>query len=171
MRERIGDYELAVTRFLPRAALVGEHWQPAPPRMGAPAAHVVARDRDGKQVAAGWVSCGNADTTGAYLPLNKDLAVYMPNPRAREYRSLVEIRHADGRSETRDIRENQPATVEGYRLYQLSYDEERGAASDYSVFDVVSDRGLPVVYVGMGLLVIGALLGLGGGVKGDGAPR
>jgi hypothetical protein len=172
MRERIGEHEITVTRFLPRAALVGETWREAPPRTGAPAAFVVVRDPAGRTVGQGWVSSGGPDTTGAYVRIGPDRAVYMPRPRPREYRSLVTIAHRDGRSETREILVNRPATIAGYRLYQLSYDEERGAASEYSVFDVVADKGLPAVYAGMFLLLGGALLGLAGGVTtGERRPR
>ena len=65
-----------------------------------------------------------------------------------------------GTAATQEIRVNAPGRVGPYRLYQLSYDETRGAASEHSVIEVVRDRGLPVVYAGMFLLLAGALLGL-----------
>lgn len=160
MRERIGGYAIEVKRFLPRAALVGDHWHEVAMNTGAPAAYVIARDRTGKTTRAGWVSCGGVDTTGAYLRLDATRALYMPRPRAREYRSTVTIEEPHAPAATRDIRVNAPGRVGPYRLYQLSYDEERGAASEVSVIEVVRDRGLPVVYTGMFLLLAGALLGL-----------
>jgi hypothetical protein len=166
MRETVADYTVEVQRFLPRAALVGDVWQVAPPRMGSPAAFISVRlAATGQRVAEGWVSCGNIDTTGAYLPVGKDRAIYMPKPRAREYRSTVTIEEPGAKPVTRQIRVNEPAKVGPYRLYQLSYDEEFGPASEYSVIEVVRDPGLPVVYAGMFLLLGGALLGLCSGVS------
>ena len=50
---------------------------------------------------------------------------------------------------------NNPCSVQGYTLYQDSYDWE---ALQYTVLQVVSDPWLPVVFLGMTLLALGSVL-------------
>lgn len=52
---------------------------------------------------------------------------------------------------------NHPCSYQGYHIYQSDYDH---LGLQYSVLKVVSDPWLPLVYVGMALLVIGAILSL-----------
>ena len=55
------------------------------------------------------------------------------------------------------VRVNKPLAVRGWKIYQLSYDETRGAASDISIFELVSDPWLPLVYGGIFMMLAGAL--------------
>lgn len=47
---------------------------------------------------------------------------------------------------------NKPFHYDGYNIYQFDYDR---LAGQFSVLQVVSDTGLPIVYAGFGLLIIG----------------
>ena len=53
---------------------------------------------------------------------------------------------------------NKPVTVDGWKIYQLSYDEAMGRWSETSTFELVKDPWLPAVYVGIYLLLAGAIL-------------
>ena len=48
-------------------------------------------------------------------------------------------------------------TVNGWKIYQLSYNEQMGKWSNISVFELVRDPWLHAVYVGIYLLIIGAV--------------
>lgn len=50
---------------------------------------------------------------------------------------------------------NAPVSVDGYTLYQDSYDRQGGR---YTVLQVVRDPWLPVIYLGMLLLAVGAVM-------------
>ncbi len=52
---------------------------------------------------------------------------------------------------------NHPCRYGGYNIYQSGYDSED---SSYSVIKLVHDPWLPVVYLGLFLLVLGAVMGL-----------
>ncbi|HEY3265845.1 MAG TPA: cytochrome c biogenesis protein ResB [Armatimonadota bacterium] len=168
LTERIGPYSVKVLEYLPRAAKVGGVWRAVNFPTAAPAVRVEVSDAAGHPAAAGWVSSGSVDTESAFLPLGEDRALFMPPPRPREFRSTVAI-FRDGRTEVREIRVNQPISVGPYRLYQLSYDEKMGAASEFSVIEVVRDRGLPVVYAGLFMLLAGAALFLWEGAREGGS--
>ena len=52
---------------------------------------------------------------------------------------------------------NKPLSVEGWDIYQLSYNEQMGKWSTLSVFELVADPWLPVVYTGVFMLFVGAI--------------
>lgn len=69
------------------------------------------------------------------------------------------------------IRVNKPLAVRGWKIYQLSYDEAKGAQSDISVFELVRDPWLPCVYCGIFMMMAGAAaLFLGEGKGRNGQP-
>ena len=58
------------------------------------------------------------------------------------------------------IRVNEPLTVHGWKIYQYSYDEAMGAQSDISIFELVRDPWLPYVYLGIFMMLLGAVQAL-----------
>ena len=52
---------------------------------------------------------------------------------------------------------NKPVEVEGWEIYQYGYDMAAGPTSQISIFELVRDPWLPVVYVGIGMLLLGAV--------------
>ena len=57
-----------------------------------------------------------------------------------------------------DIEVNKPLEFDGWKIYQLSYDETKGRWSDISVLELVRDPWLPFVYAGIFMLLAGALI-------------
>lgn len=55
------------------------------------------------------------------------------------------------------IEVNKPVEWEGWKIYQASYDEHQGKWSDISILELVRDPWLPVVYIGIGLMMQGAV--------------
>ena len=53
---------------------------------------------------------------------------------------------------------NHPAEVDGWKIYQYGYDQQRGALSQYSIFELVRDPWQPAVYAGIYMMIAGALL-------------
>lgn len=167
--EAIGPVRVRVLEYLPKAVAVDGDWRPIPWKTAVPAARVRAEGAFGTK--EGWVSCGGLESDRAVLLLGENDALVMPPPNPKKFRSRLEIAR-DGRVETADVEVNRPLSVGGLRLYQLSYDERMGAASETSVIEVVEDRGVPVVYVGIALMLVGAALHLVEGTKrATGGPR
>ena len=52
---------------------------------------------------------------------------------------------------------NKPMKVEGWKIYQYGYDTAMGKDSEYSVFELVSDPWLAAVYIGIWMMVAGAI--------------
>ncbi|MEG0795244.1 MAG: cytochrome c biogenesis protein ResB [Odoribacter sp.] len=87
-----------------------------------------------------------------------DLQYYpTPNERVPRYFSSSLTLKSKDMQENVSIEVNHPADFKGYSLYQDSYDQKRGADSAYSVLLVVRDPWIGVVYVGIVLLLAGAV--------------
>lgn len=69
----------------------------------------------------------------------------------------VTVYTKDGKAINAEIEVNHPLSINGWKVYQLSYDEQMGKWSTLSVLELVRDPWLPVVYLGILLLAIGAV--------------
>ena len=52
---------------------------------------------------------------------------------------------------------NKPVEVDGWKIYQYSYDTQMGAMSQTSILELVSDPWLPLVYTGIYMMLAGAV--------------
>ncbi len=82
---------------------------------------------------------------------------YKEDKMPKRFASVVEIMTQDGKHIQATIDVNKPYTVNGWKIYQYGYDQAMGPMSQYSVFELVRDPWILPVYVGFGLLCIGAL--------------
>lgn len=110
-----------------------------------------------KQVMTGWISSGSYLFPYQALRLKDGRMLAMPNREPRRFASLVNIYTQSGQNIQTEIEVNKPFTIEGWKIYQLSYNEQMGKWSNLSVFELVTDPWLPVVYIGIFMLLIGAV--------------
>lgn len=121
------------------------------------ALYVKARNLRTKAIAEGWVSCGSFAFPHKAQKLNEQVSLVMPAKEPRRFASFVEYYTESGLRDTATIEVNKPLEIEGWKVYQLSYDEEKGKWSDVSTFELVKDPWLPLVYTGIGFMLTGAL--------------
>ena len=76
----------------------------------------------------------------------------------RRYASELKILTDDGQELAATVDVNHPLKVEGWRIYQYGFDPVAGNASERSILDLVRAPWLPLVYVGMYMMLAGALL-------------
>lgn len=126
---------------------------------GATTAALVSVTSNGKMLADDeWVSNGSFMFPYKSIRLNDNHSLIMPEREPKRYASDVTILTRDGRKEHAVIEVNKPYEIEGWKIYQLSYDVAMGRWSRSSVLELVRDPWLPVVYTGIGLLIVGAIL-------------
>ncbi|MDR0938299.1 MAG: cytochrome c biogenesis protein ResB [Mediterranea sp.] len=157
----LGDWEITVDERLPMAAAMMSADTMRFVEYGSEGAttavHLKAfRPADGAS-RAGWVSCGSFSFP--YIPLKLDTltSLVMPDLEPRRFASDVTVYTRKGERRDAVIEVNRPLDIEGWDIYQLSYDSERGRWSEYSVFELTRDPWLPVVYAGIVLLALGAM--------------
>ena len=81
----------------------------------------------------------------------------MPERKPHRFATEVKIYTQEGTITECTIEVNRPMEIEGWKIYQLSYDETKGRWSDVSVFELVRDPWLPVVYAGIIMMMAGAV--------------
>ena len=116
-----------------------------------------ATSPDGKLVRQGWITCGSYRFPMQLLKLNKNYSIAMAEPEPSRYLSKVQILTKTGKNIITDIEVNHPFDVDGWKIYQYSYDEKMGRWSAISVLELVADPWLPYVYIGIFLLALGAV--------------
>ena len=106
----------------------------------------------------GWVTCGSYLFPFQELKLTKDLSLVMARREPERYTSRIHVYTRSQKNIVATVEVNKPVSVDGWRIYQLSYDESMGRWSETSTFELVKDPWLPAVYVGIFLLLAGAVL-------------
>ncbi|WP_232319722.1 cytochrome c biogenesis protein ResB [Prosthecochloris sp. HL-130-GSB] len=92
------------------------------------------------------------------------MLVLMPGT-ARSYRSEVRVLTGKTGSEDTVLEVNRPHQVNGWKLYQMGYDEAAGKWSKLSLVEGVRDPWLPAVYTGFFMILAGNLLFFWKGMK------
>ncbi|MBR4379733.1 MAG: cytochrome c biogenesis protein ResB [Bacteroidaceae bacterium] len=133
------------------------------------ALHVKATLPDGSRSASGWITTGSYKFPYQLLPVTQHQSIVMAEREPQRYLSKVEIMTESGKHEEADILVNQPYSIGGWKIYQLNYDTSRGKWSEISVLELVRDPWLPSVYIGIYLMIAGAVLLLFTAKKGFGS--
>ena len=119
------------------------------------------RMKDGRAVGpptVGWVTCGSYLFPFQELKLTKQLSLVMARREPEHYASRIHVYTESQKNIVATVEVNKPVSVDGWRIYQLSYDEAMGRWSETSTFELVKDPWLPAVYVGIYMLLAGAIL-------------
>lgn len=158
---KLQDWEIAVLQSIPMAASVATedtlkfsefH------SMGATyAVYLKAKNVKDGRLCEGWVSCGSFMFPYKALRLTEQVSLVMPEREPQRFVSDVTVYTQEGSVIEDAIEVNHPLKIAGWNIYQLSYDETKGRWSDVSVFELVRDPWLPVVYIGIVMMMIGAV--------------
>lgn len=155
------NWKLEITRYLPSAAaLVNRdtvNFVEYNMEGATSALYVKAHNETDNTWKEGWISCGNHMFPHAYLRLNDKVSLIMPGREPKRFASNVMVYTQSGYSKEGLIEVNKPLSIDGWKIYQLSYDEVLGKWSEYSVFELVKDPWLPVVYCGIVMMLGGAV--------------
>lgn len=150
------NWDVEVLDYEPEAFRVDDQYVSGDSIGNAPAAYVKASNIVSGQEAEGWISCGSFRVMNQPMPLDNHNFLVMTNPEPEKFSSDIVIRGGvEALPLTLEV--NKPFKYMGWKLYQLSYDERMGKWSQVSVIEAVRDPWLPIVYVGIFLLLAGAL--------------
>jgi ResB-like family. len=152
---------IEITDYLPHAAIFRDStFSNVVPMMmeGATTAIKVKVTKPGiEQPIEGWVSNGSYLFPHSLLQIDEVTSVAMPVQEVRKYTSHVTVYTEAGHTKEAVIEVNKPLSIEDWMIYQYSYDESKGKYSDTSIFELVRDPWLKVVYTGIFMLLAGAL--------------
>ena len=75
----------------------------------------------------------------------------------KRFASEIQIQTKSGKNIGATVDVNKPVEVEGWKIYQYGYDTQMGAMSQISILELVSDPWLPLVYMGIYMMLGGAV--------------
>jgi cytochrome c biogenesis factor len=157
----LGDWNITVQQNLLDAAEKGTNYSvkfiPSKSYGSTAALYLKAVNRKTHIMRSGWVSFGNFMFPDNSLNVDGFHRIVMAKPEPKRYISNITIYMESGLIRNAEIEVNKPYRIAGWDIYQLGFDEQKGKWSDISVFRLVYDPWLPVVYTGIILLTIGAL--------------
>lgn len=155
------DWNLVITQSIPEAASVATEdtlkFTEFRSMGSTYAVYLKAINRKTGEQKEGWVSCGSFMFPYKALKLNDQISLVMPEREPQRFASDVMLYTESGLQQEGTIEVNKPLELDGWKIYQLSYDETKGRWSDISVFELVRDPWLPYVYIGIGLMILGAV--------------
>lgn len=154
------DYTIEILSYLPQAAIMQDSINStAVPYYSEGNTHAVkVRVTSDNLVDSveGWVSNGSYIFPHSVLYIDDEVALAMPMQEVKKYTSNVQVFTQEGETQTAVIEVNKPLRIANWTIYQLSYDESKGKYSQTSVFELVRDPWLPIVYVGIIMLLAGS---------------
>jgi len=155
--------DVQVLDYLP-SALRGSDGEPqsAAPKAGMPYAKV--RIRSGGTSFDAWVSTGSPMLKPDAADLGGILLIMVPGS-PKSFNSAVTIQGVNGDERTATLGVNQPLSYNGWKLYQMGYDEKMGKWSQLSLIEVIRDPWLPAVYLGLFMIMAGNILFFWNGIK------
>ena len=150
------DWKIDIEEYIYSSAKAGNRYYFINERGAAPSAFVSAVDKNADTI-SGWISCGSYNRPYESLRLNDEFSLIMLFPEPKEFTSKIEILQQNGDHQKLNLQVNKPTKINGWNIYQQSYDSELGRWSDVSVFEIIRDPWLPIVYTGIFLMLIGAI--------------
>lgn len=123
----------------------------------APTAYIKVISQGTKDTLRGWVSCGNHFQRHKTLDLDDSLCVAMTFPEPRAYNSDVIVYTRSGKERGGVIKVNSPLTVGSWKIYQHSYDTQKGRDSQWSRFELVYDPWFIPALIGIIMMIAGAV--------------
>ncbi|PKQ65578.1 hypothetical protein BZG02_00815 [Labilibaculum filiforme] len=156
LRCKLHDWKIELEEFYVTSGRAGDRYYPIVDLGAAPAAKVKLVT-PAKDTITGWISCGSFNRPHESLKIDDRFSLLMTVPEPKRFSSEVSIFTPDGRKQEQTLEVNKSFTVNGWKIYQLSYDEKMGIYSSKSIVEMVKDPWQVYVYIGVFMMMIGAV--------------
>jgi len=153
----ISQYHIQLEQFLEYSAKVDSNYLTSMEPGSVPSAKIKVTNLGDRSEVSGWICSGNYANQPEVLRLNDNHTLVMLPAEPRKFSSKVNIQTQSGPTVTTTIEVNKPFHIDGWTIYQLGYDTEMGRWSELSVLELVRDPWLPVVYLGIFMMMAGAV--------------
>ena len=161
MSGKLLDWEITASRIIESAApMIGKdsvHFVEFHSEGAAAAVFVTAKNQKNGLSTTGWVSSGSYLYPYHALKLDEWMSIVMPEREPKRFASDVNVYTKDGQNVNSVLEVNKPLKVNGWKIYQISYDERMGKWSHTSVFELIKDPWIGWVYAGITMMILGAI--------------
>lgn len=152
----IGDLQIEITQFMEESMPFDSGFKQYMGPGAVTSAHIIVKKND--QYIQGWVSTSSKYLRNYAIELPDKQVLILKHGEAKNYVSYLKTYTKSGIIRTDSLFVNSPITINGYKIYQVSYDKDLGKYSDISVIELIKDPWLPYVYAGITMLIVGALI-------------
>lgn len=149
------EYEIDIEKVMPEAIMNKQGYTTARHPSAVTAVKLSYKHAGGHSM-KGWVSSGNRMAPPRMLKMG-DYTISTRSRMPKVYETKAELFTKQGEHEPVSIKVNDPIKVNGWVIYQSSYNQAMGRWSDTSTLTIVKDPWLPVIYTGIFMLIAGAL--------------
>ena len=154
---KLDKWNIHIDKFYPLSYEVEGNFIEYLDKGACPSAKITVKDDNNNIILTDWLTTGGFYMKSKMIYLNEDFSITLLQPEPKEYSSKVEIFTKDGKREKVTIMVNKPYKIKGWKIYQISYDTEKGRWSEMSVLEIVRDPWLPFIYVGLFMVLLGAI--------------
>lgn len=152
------DWSVTIDKFIPDVVPMDSGMFLEKEMTGSfPATLVTIKNNKNGKTLNGWLGTGSFAYNPSYILLEENVILALTMPEPKKFSSKVVISENNVVKDTVTINVNKPYKIEGWIVYQLSYDENKGKWSTLSVLEVVSDPWLKIVYIGIFLMLGGSV--------------
>ncbi|MDP4207687.1 MAG: cytochrome c biogenesis protein ResB [Bacteroidota bacterium] len=157
LKTTIWNWNITVEDYSPQVMLIDSVLQNSTLPGSCPAVKIKAVKTGTKDTISGWISSGSFNQKIVFLRLNEEYILMLTPPEVRKFSSKLLVKKDNSRGDTVMLEVNKPLKISGWKIYQAGYDQSKGKWSSLSVLEAVRDPWLPVVYLGIYLLMTGAV--------------
>lgn len=150
-------YIAEVVDYIPEAVKFENTYQSVNQEGATPAVYVKVSNSKMAFKSEGWLASGTFLYDQQHLGLGKHEFLILTKPEPKKFSSKIKVFTVDKEEYNTVLEVNKPFEVMGWKLYQLSYDERFGKYSTTSTIELVRDPWLPVVYLGVFMMISGAV--------------
>jgi len=151
------NFEVKIEDFLPNAIRFGMRYEAVNEIGSPPAAKISVKNIENDSIKTAWISSGSFRYPYESLKMSEDYSVVMTIPEVKKFSSDIDILTKEGERISTILEVNKPFKHKGWKIYQLSYDDKMGKWSNLSVIELVEDPWLPLIYIGIFMMIAGAV--------------
>jgi hypothetical protein len=151
------NFEVKIEDFLPNAIRFGMRYEAVNEIGSPPAAKISVKNIENDSIKTAWISSGSFRYPYESLKMSEDYSVVMTIPEVKKFSSDIDILTKEGERISTILEVNKPFKHKGWKIYQLSYDDKMGKWSNLSVIELVKDPWLPLIYIGIFMMIAGAV--------------
>jgi len=152
---QFNNYEISLLEYLPNAVFVGEKYHFVNDQGAAPAAKLIIKNNE--TIKTCWISCGSFMYPSKFFAIDSKYTLAMLEPEPKSFQSKIEVTYKNSERENIILKVNQPINILGWDIYQTDYNKEMGKWSEYSIIEIVKDPWLNFVYIGIFMMIFGAI--------------
>jgi hypothetical protein len=150
-------FEVKIEEFFTNAIRFGMRYE-AVNEMGAPpAAKIAVKNIQTDSIQTAWISSGSFRYPYESFKISNQYSIVMTIPEVKKFSSDIDILTQEGNRISTVLEVNKPFNYQGWEIYQLSYDDKMGKWSNLSVIELVKDPWLPYIYIGIFMMIAGAI--------------